>query len=106
MNGELFSNIRLFNVLAPFPENNNLRPVYIQNGGWHLSYFGDVHFILNKLINFSHQEFEVSQKNITERMNNRMDITGNTNIRYDRVSKTTNVYLPPLCPLLFELFDF
>lgn len=29
----------------------------INRGGWHLSYFGDIHYIKNKLTNFSHQEF-------------------------------------------------
>ena len=28
----------------------------IDNAGWHLSYFGDSHFIVNKLKNFAHQE--------------------------------------------------
>ena len=27
----------------------------IQKGGWHLSYFGDKHFIKNKIVNFAHQ---------------------------------------------------
>jgi hypothetical protein len=26
----------------------------IQKGGWHLSYFGDISFIRNKLLNFAH----------------------------------------------------
>jgi len=26
-------------------------------GGWHLSYFGDINFIKNKINNFAHQEF-------------------------------------------------
>jgi hypothetical protein len=29
----------------------------IQKSGWHLSYFGDVDFIINKISNFSHQEY-------------------------------------------------
>jgi len=29
----------------------------IENGGWHLSYFGDAEFIANKLRNFCHKEF-------------------------------------------------
>lgn len=28
----------------------------IQNGGWHLSFFGDKNFIVNKIKNFAHQE--------------------------------------------------
>ena len=37
----------------------------IENGGWHLSYFGNQDFIQNKLKQFSHQEF-----NDEERRNN------------------------------------
>ena len=33
----------------------------IQNGGWHLSYFGDINFIKNKLQNFSHIEYNTQQ---------------------------------------------
>ena len=29
----------------------------LENAGWHLSYFGDKYFIQNKLMHFSHQEF-------------------------------------------------
>jgi beta-1,4-mannosyl-glycoprotein beta-1,4-N-acetylglucosaminyltransferase len=29
----------------------------IKNGGWHLSFFGDIEFIKNKIRNFSHQEY-------------------------------------------------
>ena len=30
---------------------------FVPNGGWHLSYFGDVEYIRNKIANFSHQEY-------------------------------------------------
>jgi beta-1,4-mannosyl-glycoprotein beta-1,4-N-acetylglucosaminyltransferase len=33
----------------------------IKNGGWHLSYFGDTQFIVNKLESFGHQEFNNSK---------------------------------------------
>ncbi len=29
----------------------------IGKGGWHFSYFGDINFIKNKIMNFSHQEY-------------------------------------------------
>lgn len=38
----------------------------IQNAGWHLSYFGDVDFIQNKLNSFAHQEFNNDKYNGTE----------------------------------------
>jgi len=28
----------------------------LQNGGWHLSFFGNTEFIINKIKNFAHQE--------------------------------------------------
>jgi beta-1,4-mannosyl-glycoprotein beta-1,4-N-acetylglucosaminyltransferase len=36
---------------------NNMNSRNIPNGGWHLSYFGDVLFIQNKLREFSHVEY-------------------------------------------------
>jgi beta-1,4-mannosyl-glycoprotein beta-1,4-N-acetylglucosaminyltransferase len=39
-----------------FRSNRNRLPV-IQNGGWHLSYWGDVEHIQQKLASFAHQEF-------------------------------------------------
>jgi beta-1,4-mannosyl-glycoprotein beta-1,4-N-acetylglucosaminyltransferase len=36
---------------------NNMNSQNIKNGGWHLSYFGDVPFIQNKLREFSHVEY-------------------------------------------------
>jgi beta-1,4-mannosyl-glycoprotein beta-1,4-N-acetylglucosaminyltransferase len=52
---------------------------YIRNCGWHLSYFGDVSFIQNKLHNFSHQEF------------NTVAITNGDVIR-DKISTRTNLF--------------
>ena len=50
-----------------FRSNRNRLPV-IQNGGWHLSYWGDVEHIQQKLASFAHQEFN------TESINNRDNI--------------------------------
>ena len=36
---------------------NNMNSQNIKNGGWHLSYFGDIPFIQNKLREFSHVEY-------------------------------------------------
>jgi beta-1,4-mannosyl-glycoprotein beta-1,4-N-acetylglucosaminyltransferase len=46
----------------------------IENGGWHLSFFGTPDFIQNKLKQFSHQEF-----NDKERTNNNYIISSITN---------------------------
>ena len=69
----------------------------IQNGGWHLSYFGDSTFIANKISNFSHQEYNSEQftdlLKIEERVHTSRDV-------YDRiipiecVKISENKYLP------------
>jgi beta-1,4-mannosyl-glycoprotein beta-1,4-N-acetylglucosaminyltransferase len=42
----------------------------IKKGGWHLSYFGDINFIKNKVKNFAHQEYNndniLNDKHLTE----------------------------------------
>jgi len=68
----------------------------IFRGGWHLSYFGSVEIIANKIQNFSHQEYnnESILNGIQEKINNKLDI-------YNRPIKITNLpfyqnnYLPP-----------
>jgi beta-1,4-mannosyl-glycoprotein beta-1,4-N-acetylglucosaminyltransferase len=71
----------------------------IQNGGWHLSYFGDANFIQNKLNNFSHQEFNNQQytdlSKIEERVQNSRDLFGRNWLNPVRINITDNTYLPP-----------
>ena len=51
--GMSFQQIRMY--------NRTNRCEVLKNGGWHLSYFGDKHFIRNKIQNFTHQEFNKDQ---------------------------------------------
>jgi beta-1,4-mannosyl-glycoprotein beta-1,4-N-acetylglucosaminyltransferase len=39
-----------------------------REGGWHLSYFGDVDFIINKIKSFSHQEFNTPEHTDPEKI--------------------------------------
>lgn len=59
---------------------------YIQNGGWHFSYFGDVKFIQNKLQNFAHQEYNkhefTSEESIQSRVNSNSDLFGRSNDQF------------------------
>ena len=93
LSSEPFSTIRLYGVTLPF--NKNVYPQLIMRGGWHLSYFGDAHFILNKIQNFSHQEIKVSLEEIIDRKERGMDITGRTDLTYSIVPEENNTYLPP-----------
>jgi len=70
----------------------------ILNGGWHLSYFGDKHFIQNKIQNFSHQELNNSEytelDKIEERMNNSKDLYDRNYLDMSYIKIEDNKYLP------------
>ena len=76
---------------------NGVFPV-IQNGGWHLSYFGDKYFIKNKIENFTHQEYNnetyTNLDTIETRMNKQCDIYGRP-IPTIKISVKDNNNLPP-----------
>jgi beta-1,4-mannosyl-glycoprotein beta-1,4-N-acetylglucosaminyltransferase len=71
----------------------------IQNGGWHLSYFGDSNFIKNKIENFGHQEFNndnyTNLDTINDRLSNGQDIYGRWYVKFKKVAVKDNAYLPP-----------
>jgi len=70
----------------------------IDNGGWHLSYFGDSKFIKNKIEQFTHQEYNNDHYTNIEKIEKRVN---NFNDLYDRnnhnmkLSIKDNYYLPP-----------
>lgn len=43
------------------PSETSQPTAIMENGGWHLSYFGDPHFIQNKIRGFAHQEFNTAK---------------------------------------------
>ena len=61
---------------------------FINNAGWHLSYFGDENFIKNKIENFAHQELNLdlftNQEKIQQRIKNTQDL-------FDRPTKLINI---------------
>lgn len=77
----------------------NMACLTILNGGWHLSYFGDKHFVQNKIQNFSHQEYNNTQYTelctIEERINNSKDLYGRADINFEKIRIEDNAYLPP-----------
>jgi beta-1,4-mannosyl-glycoprotein beta-1,4-N-acetylglucosaminyltransferase len=51
-----------YNTIKKYQTTQNLRNSFrdfavLPNGGWHFSFFGDINFIINKIQNYSHQEF-------------------------------------------------
>jgi len=76
----------------------------ITGAGWHLSYFGDMKFISNKIKNFSHQELNIPEHtdiNILEnRKNNHIEVFGYSTpvLKFIPIEENTN--LPPFTELL------
>lgn len=74
-----------------------LKVPVIQKGGWHLSYFGDANFIKNKIISFSHQEYNndyyTDLSKIEYKINNSIDLF-DRNIRIQQIEIKDNPYLP------------
>jgi len=72
----------------------------IDKGGWHLSYFGNVQFIKNKLQNFTHQEFNlphiIDENMLKTKIENFDDILQRPNTSIRKIPIKENTYLPPL----------
>ena len=70
----------------------------IKNGGWHLSYFGDVEFIKNKIRNFSHQEYNnehiLNDERITKQIQNCSDLYERPTDTFKFINVNDNTYLP------------
>ena len=73
------------------PENIRLsyQPI-IKNGGWHLFYFGDADFIINKIKQFSHQEY--NNDTIEEIIKFNKDLFASCDPKYVFINKDT--FLP------------
>lgn len=69
----------------------------IKNGGWHLSFFGDIEFIKNKIRNFSHQEYNneyiIDDKRIYKRIQECEELLDN-GWEFDYIDTEDNTYLP------------
>jgi len=77
----------------------------LNNGGWHLSYFGDSSFISNKIKNFAHKEYnseEYTDKlKIEERIRRNVAVF-NDNIILKNIPIDQNQNLPPNHEFLLE----
>lgn len=92
------SKIMRFRVYKTNPNPDSFRrrreQTIIPNGGWHLSYFGDVSFIQNKLQNFAHQEFNNQHifDKIEQCIRTKTNLFSNTMLKH--IPFETNEYLP------------
>lgn len=68
------------------------------NCGWHLSYFGDIKYIKNKLVNFCHQEFNTdlytNEDYIKSKIDNNSDLFSRDTDVFKRIEICDNKYLP------------
>lgn len=75
-------------------EYNNHVPI-IQNGGWHLSYFGNIDFIINKIRSFSHQEYNnenyLNKTQLIDKIKNGVNFLNNTDLVYIPIEENHNL---------------
>ena len=75
---------------------------YIPNCGWHLSYFGNVKFIQNKLQNFAHQEFNTDKFTDSDIIANK--VKTRTSLFDDMVFESSPVKSNPYLPIGYEKY--
>lgn len=87
---------------------NSRRHPILPRSGWHLSYFGSVEFIVNKVSNFAHQEASIQRHNdaakVAARLRARKDLFLRENTKITHRPLHTNPYPPPEPELLEALF--
>jgi beta-1,4-mannosyl-glycoprotein beta-1,4-N-acetylglucosaminyltransferase len=75
-------------------EHSHMVPI-IPSGGWHLSYFGDISFIVNKINSYSHQEFNNSKYTdktyIENKIKNGISFFDNSTFVYVPIEANTNL---------------
>jgi beta-1,4-mannosyl-glycoprotein beta-1,4-N-acetylglucosaminyltransferase len=78
-------------------EHTHFVPI-VENGGWHLSYFGDLNFIVNKIKSFSHQEYNndkyIDEYDLEKKIKDGINFIGGLDLHFIPIEKNLN--LPPL----------
>jgi beta-1,4-mannosyl-glycoprotein beta-1,4-N-acetylglucosaminyltransferase len=67
----------------------------INHGGWHLSYFGDIDYIINKIASYSHQEYNnenyLDKNLLHEKIKNGVNLLNNNSLVYIPIEENTNL---------------
>jgi beta-1,4-mannosyl-glycoprotein beta-1,4-N-acetylglucosaminyltransferase len=89
-----YKNIGLtFQQMRVWEHTHNV-PV-IEKGGWHLSYFGDIQFIINKIGSFSHQEYNnknyLDKNTLESKIKNGVNLLNNSSLVYIPIEENTNL---------------
>lgn len=84
-------------AITPDQCRHNFKCQWWENGGWHLSYFGGVEMVANKLQNFSHQEYNKEKfkdkDHIEKSISEGIDLFGEWR-KYERIDPEYNIDLP------------
>lgn len=89
-----YKNMNLtFQQMRVWEHSNNV-PV-VNNGGWHLSYFGDIDFIINKIGSYSHQEYNnenyIGKNILLEKIKNGVNLLTNTPLVFIPIEENKNL---------------
>jgi len=89
-----YKNIKLtFQQMRVWEHTYNV-PI-VSNGGWHLSYFGDIDFIINKIASYSHQEYNnesyLDKNQLIQKMKNGINLLNNSSLVYIPTEENKNL---------------
>lgn len=97
---------KTLNITFQNMRNTYATTLIIKNGGWHLSYFGDVDFIIEKFKNFSDVDYNNPRhldKNILQHnIDNYINILDFSNL--DIIPIEDNKNLPPKCEIFLKKY--
>ena len=86
---------------------NNHNIIKVPHSGWHLSYFGDEEIIRDKLLSFSHNEYNTeiftNTKYIKHKINMSTDLFERDS-EIDKIKIEDNDYLPPKYEIYLQKF--
>ena len=75
-------------------EHSHHVPV-VERGGWHLSYFGDVDFIIKKIASFSHQEYNndrfLNKEMLDAKIKAGINLLNNSELHYIPIESNSNL---------------
>jgi len=85
--GLTFQQMRCWEHTHPVP--------LIPYGGWHLSYFGDINFIITKIQSFSHQEYNndkyINKSELENKITKGINFIGGLNLQYIKIEDNKNL---------------
>ena len=89
-----YRNIQLTFQQMRVHEHSHYVPV-IPHGGWHLSYFGDISFIIKKINSFSHQEYNndsyLNEEKLKHNMEHHINLLNQSELVYIPIELNTNL---------------